>query len=94
MTTYELRDKLTPLMGEEVSRELLSFIEERSGKSQSDRRAAEKAEERTESIDKRLDRIEKRMDDLFTLYVRLIQWMVGIGIGAVGLTVTLVKLLE
>ena len=74
MDAFQLKDRLAEKLGEEASRELLSYIASHGG--------GELAE--------RLARIETKVDgntERMNLQLRLLQWVIGIGLTAIGLLV-------
>ena len=91
MNSFEMKNKLAGVLGDDKAEELITYIDERTGREYGEERASINAS--LQEIMRRLDRLENRMDSLQQGQVRLIQWMVGVGLTVIGLTVTLVKFL-
>ena len=102
MDAFELKDRLAEKLGEQESRELLSFITSQGGSEQAERitRMEDKMDKINDKIEKqenRLTRVETKIDGVIDRLGRQqtsSRRLIGIGLTAVGLLVgILVKVL-
>lgn len=95
MDAFELKDRLAEKLGEEESRELLSYISSRGGGDYTER--ITRIEDKIDKQGERLTRVETKVDGITGRLDRQqasFRWLIGIGLTAIGLLVgILVKIL-
>lgn len=95
MNAFELKDRLAEKLGEEESRELLSYISEHGGGKQAEQLA--RVEATLQALKEHLERLDPRIDDVYKTQARMYQWLIGIGLTvfSIGIAVAglLIKLL-